>query len=161
LKTKGNYNLLEYNSLFLYDVIVDSEFTRTEMAQMLVLIGGAPGAGKSTLAKKMLTDGDVNCMFEADMFFTITASPTGYKFNAQLLPMAHKWCQNEARGALEAGKTVAVSNTFTKRWERTEYYKMAAEFGVDVILIHCTGEFENVHGVPDEKVQQMRDRWED
>ena len=42
-------------------------------------------------------------------------------------------------------------------WEIQPYLSIAP----DVLVVRFSGEFPNVHGVPEEKVQQMRDRMED
>jgi predicted kinase len=130
----------------------------------LYIIRGAPGSGKSTHAKKLL-DCDV---MEADSFFI--QKDGGYFFNGQLLKRAHDWCQEITRSwlaqALEICDTgfktdFGVANTFTRVWEMQPYLDMAEKYGYEVVVHRCTGEFENVHGVPLEKVKQMRERMED
>jgi hypothetical protein len=37
---------------------------------------------------------------------------------------------------------------------------MAREFDYEVNIIECKGTFKNVHGVPIEKIEQMRANWE-
>jgi len=70
---------------------------------------------------------------------------------------AHLWCQKKALEALKAGKDVVVSNTFTRRWEMDVYIN----FGYPVEIQVASGEWENVHGVPSDKIELMRQRWED
>jgi len=125
---------------------------------MLYLIGGVPGAGKSTLAKKMVQNGQADVHFEADMYFEKDGE---YRFDPRQLKYAHEWCQNEVEKALIAGKNVVVSNTFTMRWERETYYAMAICYSHNVEFIKLDGGFKSVHDVPEEKIQKMRARWED
>ncbi len=46
-------------------------------------------------------------------------------------------------------------------WEMKPYIDMAEKNGYKIQVIHCQGSFKNVHGVPEEKVQQMKDNFED
>lgn len=121
----------------------------------LTLIRGLPGSGKSTLARKLMTDGSRH--YEADMYFEVNGE---YLFDPRLLPKAHKWCQNKARAALNAGLDVIVSNTFSQRWEMQPYIDMAGELGATVEILTAVGNYQNIHGVPAEAIQRMRSRWE-
>lgn len=123
----------------------------------LIIIRGICGAGKSTLAKKFIHQGYLN--YEADMYFV---HPDGeYKFDATKLYQAHMWCQRKTRESLENGISVVVSNTFTTKKEMKEYLVMAEELKVPLRVIKVIGNFQNVHGVPEEALQRMRDRWQD
>lgn len=121
----------------------------------LYLLRGLPGGGKSTLAKRL---GGVH--FEADMFFMKDGE---YKFDPNYLKMAHEWCQNMVWGNMkDQTETIVVSNTFTREWEMEPYYEMAERFGYMVfsLIVENRHNGENEHGVPEEKIQQMRDRFE-
>lgn len=123
----------------------------------LILIRGVPGAGKSTHAKKFVEQGYLN--YEADMYFVDFNGD--YIFDPTKLHRAHSWCQRKTRDALENGISVVVSNTFTTKKEMKEYLDMAEELGIPVRVIKVVGSFQNVHGVPEEALQRMRDRWQD
>ncbi len=85
------------------------------------------------------------------MFFT---APDGsYAYDKAKIVEAHKWCLCETVNALVAGKRVVVSNTFTRDWEMAPYLALGAP-----MIVRCEGRFQNVHGVPDEKVDEMRCR---
>ncbi len=122
----------------------------------LFIIRGLPGSGKSTIANAMRHAGFVHV--EADMFFMESGS---YKYVPEKIKLAHEWCQYTVRHALENGNNVVVSNTFTRRFEMQPYIDMATEFGIVPNIMTANGNFGNVHGVPDEVLQKMRDRWED
>lgn len=116
----------------------------------ITLIRGLPGSGKSILAMEMVANGDADCHFEADMYFE------DRPFDSSLLDRAHEWCQTWTKCAHDAGYRVVVSNTFTRLWEMEPYF----DLDPDARLIVATGEYQNIHGVPEEKIQQMRERWE-
>jgi predicted kinase len=127
----------------------------------LYLLRGLPGAGKSTLAKKL---GDAH--FEADMYFTNENGQ--YIFNGADIKKAHEWCQNEVHIAMILNHTtgsnenIVVSNTFTQEWEMEAYYKLAETYGYRVfsLIVENRHGGENLHNVPEDKIEAMRNRFE-
>jgi predicted kinase len=126
---------------------------------ILTIIRGLPGSGKTTLAKiirrkNLTTPAD---HFEADMFFERSGE---YVYDQNLLPRAHKWCQDKTKAAMSLGRDVVVSNTFTRLWEMAPYMDLATEHGYKLNIIECKGTFQNIHGVPEAVISKMKDRWE-
>jgi tRNA uridine 5-carbamoylmethylation protein Kti12 len=129
----------------------------------LILVRGIPGSGKSTLAKILKDTLDKEGMptayhFEADMYFLDEQS--NYNFDAERLVVAHGWCLRKTREGLERGGTVIVSNTFTTRRELKPYFNLAKEFGIVPVVYLAQNQFPNVHNVPAEKLEQMRNRFQ-
>lgn len=124
----------------------------------LYLIRGVSGSGKSTLAADFLECGLVSYVFEADDYFMTDG---GYKFNPKELWAAHNSCQVRTKHWLGNGFSVAVSNTSTTEKEVEAYRKIAEETGAKFvsIVVESRHNGKNQHGVPAEKVQQMRDRF--
>jgi hypothetical protein len=83
-----------------------------------------------------------------------------YNFDVTKLHQAHTWCHNKTREALEQNRTVVVSNTFTTKKELKPYFDMAREFGIVPIVYLAQNQFNNVHNVPADKLQAMRDRFQ-
>jgi hypothetical protein len=135
------------------------------MSRVLILLRGVPGSGKSTFANHMWDSGVV---FEADKFFYDVEGQ--YKFDGSKLKEAHEWCRRSVQEAMEqnhlsAGQyypEIIVSNTFTREWEMQAYLDLAKQFEYHVVSLIVENRHggKNVHGVPDEKVQEMRDRFE-
>ena len=123
----------------------------------LLLIRGLPGSGKTTMAKKFAEAGYVHC--EADQYFERDGDGE-YRFDGSKLSAAHDDCLRRAIAALNAGRSVVVSNTFTRRWEMEPYLKAVKKRGIDVRVIEATGKWPNVHGVPADAIERMRARWE-
>ena len=117
----------------------------------LILIRGLPGSGKSTLARSNFSD---HILVEADMF--MVNEQGFYEFDPTKLPYCHHMCKSVTKESLETGYNVVVANTFTRLWEMEEYLKLLPY----VLVIRATGNFQNVHGVPGEAIQRMRERFE-
>jgi predicted kinase len=137
----------------------------TTRKKTLYLIRGVQGSGKSTIAD-LIKDGldpigitDTIVHYEADMFF-IDPTTHIYKWEPEKIGQAHRWCQGMTDKAMDAGYTVIVSNTFIKREELRIYEEMAKKHGYTIHEIICRGRFQNVHGVPEEKVEQKRKQFE-
>jgi predicted kinase len=126
----------------------------------LFLLRGLPGSGKSTLAKMLVGDKDY-CHKEADMFFV--DGDGNYNFKPSKIKQAHKWCQEEIEFVMKyAHSPVVVSNTFTQEWEMEEYYKLAERYGYRVhsLIVENRHGGINEHNVPEEKLEQMKTRFE-
>jgi len=120
----------------------------------LILIRGIPGSGKSTFAKMIC-----NQYIEADMYFMQDGE---YKFDASKINEAHTWCQNKTEEWMKKGYNVVVSNTFSREWEMQEYYEMAEKYGYRIYSVIMENRHNgiNSHGVPEEKITQMKNRFE-
>jgi predicted kinase len=128
--------------------------------KQLILVRGIPGSGKSTLARQLmnLSDNIMARHYEADMFFMDEAG--SYNFDASKLNRAHNWCIDKTRDGLEQNRTVVVSNTFTTVNELKPYFALAKEFGIVPVVYLAQNQFNNVHNVPAEKLEQMRNRFQ-
>lgn len=126
------------------------------MEKELILVRGIPGSGKSTFAKAL---GGVH--YEADMFFLDQQS--NYVFDPSKIKDAHSWCQSHCLHLMEEGESrIVISNTFTQGWEMKPYMDMAIEndYTVFTIVVENRHGGVNTHGVPEDKLQAMKDRFE-
>ena len=125
------------------------------MDKILYLFRGIPGSGKTTAAKSLGL-----MTFEADQFFMEDGE---YKFDPTKLREAHQWCKDQVEYVMINGvPKVAVSNTFTQEWEMTPYFELASKYGYMVITMVVENRHggTNEHGVPDDKLEIMKNRFE-
>ena len=126
----------------------------------LYLIRGIPGSGKTTLAVNLcMSMKHPPVLLEADKYF-INASGV-YEFDPSKLPEAHNYCYSRAMENLIEGRDVIVSNTSTTEKEVQRYQKLAEELGVNFVSLIVENRHggKNVHGVPEDKIQQMKNRF--
>jgi predicted kinase len=136
---------------------------RVETQGELILLRGLPGSGKSTLAKVILQfrETDDPEVLSADDFFV---NENGvYEFDAQKIKEAHQYCQFRCSERMRQQKAkIVVANTFTQEWEMDDYFKMAERYNyrVHTVVVENRHGNENVHGVPEDKLQQMKNRFQ-
>ena len=130
------------------------------MEKILILFRGVPGAGKTSLCSLL----GIKAM-SADMYFE-TMDDNGdlvYRFDPSRLREAHEWCRKHTGISMELGVSpVGVANTFTQEWEMEPYFELAQKFGYKIftIIVENRHGSDNIHGVPEDKVQSMRDRFQ-
>jgi predicted kinase len=132
--------------------------------KILTLVRGLPGSGKSTFAN-LITNKFSIC--EADLFFYDKEGK--YNFDSTKLREAHEWCRNAVETRMKDNEVnpqfypeIVVSNTFTQEWEMEEYFKLAEKYGymVFTIIVENRHGGVNQHGVPAQKLEQMKNRFE-
>jgi predicted kinase len=129
----------------------------------LILLRGLPGSGKSTLAKIILQlrSADDPEVLSADDFFEDKEGD--YNFDPSKIKEAHNYCQFRCSERMRQQKAkIVVANTFTQEWEMDEYFKMAERYNyrVHTVIVENRHGNENVHGVPEDKLQQMKNRFQ-
>ena len=134
------------------------------MDGILFLVRGLPGSGKSTFATHIWNE---YAVCEADKFFYDKEG--NYNFDPSKLKDAHAWCRNEVEIRMKDHQInqqfypeIAVSNTFTQEWEMKDYYELAEKYGYKVVSLIVENRHggKNVHGVPDDKLEIMKNRFE-
>jgi predicted kinase len=123
----------------------------------LYIVRGVPGSGKSTFAQSL------DCpVFEADQYF-IDSETGEYKFDGSKIKLAHNWCKLRVEQSMEDDfQKIAVSNTFTQEWEMDTYYELAKQYGYRVfsLIVENRHGGVNEHGVPEDKLEIMKNRFE-
>lgn len=119
----------------------------------LFLICGLPGSGKSTYATKLKQEKNITCHYEADMKLYEDGV---YVFERKKLPMAHRWCQEMTERAMQEQKDIIISNTTLKKKEARPYINLAKEYDYHIEIIHMTGNYQSIHGVPKDVFCRMK-----
>ena len=125
------------------------------MKKQIILFRGLPGSGKSSLAESLCND-----VWSADQYFEKHGE---YLFDATQLKEAHEWCRVHAETSMiENVQIIGVANTFTQEWEMEPYFKLASKYDykISTVIVENRHGSENVHGVPDDKIDKMKDRFE-
>jgi len=134
------------------------------MEKVLIILRGLPGSGKSTFARSMWSE---HVICEADQYWYDKGGH--YNFDASKLRQAHEWCQAKVRQFMvdntlndQFYREIVVSNTSTTEKELQPYLDLAKEFGYTVISLIVENRHgnTNVHDVPQETLQKMKDRFQ-
>jgi predicted kinase len=129
----------------------------------LILLRGIPGSGKSTLGEIIMKSkgGDIPDVLSADDFFVDERG--FYKFDPTKLKEAHNSCLVKCADRMrqEISKIV-VANTFTQEWEMEKYFEIAERYfyRVHCVIVENRHGNRNIHGVPEDKLEVMKDRFE-
>ena len=136
------------------------------MEKVLYIVRGIPGSGKSTFAKRLVGEDFLVC--EADKYF-IDKETGEYNFDSTKIKEAHKFCQDTVESYMKDSlvndqfyREIAVSNTFTQEWEMRPYFELAKNYGYKVfsVVVENRHGGTNQHGVPEEVLTKMRERFE-
>lgn len=129
----------------------------------LIILRGIPGSGKTTHAHELMQyyikENKNVAHFEADMFFT---KPDGtYNWKPNMVGVAHKWCKDKVRNALNTNDVVIVANTNLTKTEVDTYVEIGKAAGADIDIQRLTGNYQNVHKVPDKTLRKMKEKLQD
>jgi len=139
------------------------------MKNILFIIRGIPGSGKTTAAEA-LADSGVASEFGGETYKYPVCTADDYfmrggkyMFDASKLGAAHKACQTKCENAMiEGTEKVFVANTSTTQKELKDYYKLAEKHNYIVVSLITENRHGgvNAHGVPEVALERMRERFD-
>ncbi|XP_065554670.1 NEDD4-binding protein 2 [Lathamus discolor] len=137
------------------------------IGQVLVLLRGVPGSGKSYLARILLEDNPGGVILSTDDYFYKHGQ---YQFDPNCLGEAHDWNRKRAKEAFEMRiSPIIIDNTNIQAWEMKPYVTLAQQFKYKVMFREPGTwwkfkpkelERRNIHGVSKEKIKRMLERYE-
>lgn len=125
------------------------------MEKNLVIIRGIPGSGKNTFAELI---GRAICC--ADDYHTDRKG--NYNWKSENIGKAHAWCQRKCEKFLKREITpTIVANTSTTDRELKPYLDLGKKYGYRVftVIVENLHGGVNIHEVPEETIQKMKDRF--
>tara|TARA_Y100000114_G_scaffold24762_1_gene20443 strand:+ start:949 stop:1467 length:519 start_codon:yes stop_codon:yes gene_type:complete len=158
------------------------------MKNTCYILRGLPGTGKSTLAR-LIKGANAGYDYYVEIFSTddLFINEEGvYEFDPSMLRQHHQ--ENLRRATeyfarvvdvekeyppegyeLRAEGIAIIDNTNVQHWEYEPYVTAAEEAGWDVQIIPLAWNYYDIpeyakrtkHGVPEEAIRRMADRWED
>ena len=131
---------------------------------MLILMQGASGSGKSTIAAFLTSHLHrigvpvEICSADSYMCDEDENGRTEYHFDPKRLPECHAICREMVEFLLQDTKNaVIVDNTNTTKSEVQPYLDMAKKYGHKVQVVRVDSyDFDDIHGVPDETKRRQR-----
>ncbi|XP_008938477.1 PREDICTED: NEDD4-binding protein 2 [Merops nubicus] len=137
------------------------------VGQVLVLLRGVPGSGKSYLARTLLEDNPGGIVLSTDDYFYKHGQ---YHYDPDCLGEAHEWNRKRAKDAFEMRiSPIIIDNTNIQAWEMKPYVALAQQFKYKVMFREPDTwwkfkpkelERRNIHGVSKEKIKRMLERYE-
>uniref|UniRef100_A0A8C3NWL7 NEDD4 binding protein 2 n=1 Tax=Cyanoderma ruficeps TaxID=181631 RepID=A0A8C3NWL7_9PASS len=137
------------------------------IGQVLVLLRGVPGSGKSYLARNLLEDNPGGIILSTDDYFYKHGQ---YHYDPDCLGEAHDWNRKRAKEAFERRiSPIIIDNTNIQAWEMKPYVTLAQQFKYKVMFREPDTwwkfkpkelERRNIHGVSKEKIKRMLERYE-
>ncbi|NXY32243.1 N4BP2 protein, partial [Pomatorhinus ruficollis] len=137
------------------------------IGQVLVLLRGVPGSGKSYLARNLLEDNPGGIILSTDDYFYKHGQ---YHYDPDCLGEAHEWNRKRAKEAFERRiSPIIIDNTNIQAWEMKPYVTLAQQFKYKVMFREPDTwwkfkpkelERRNIHGVSKEKIKRMLERYE-
>uniref|UniRef100_A0A8B9EYC1 NEDD4 binding protein 2 n=1 Tax=Amazona collaria TaxID=241587 RepID=A0A8B9EYC1_9PSIT len=102
------------------------------IGQVLVLLRGVPGSGKSYLARTLLEDNPGGVILSTDDYFYKHGQ---YQFDPNCLGEAHDWNRKRAKEAFEMRiSPIIIDNTNIQAWEMKPYVTLAQQFKYKVVF---------------------------
>ncbi|XP_032916027.1 NEDD4-binding protein 2 [Catharus ustulatus] len=137
------------------------------IGEVLVLLRGVPGSGKSYLARNLLEDNPGGIILSTDDYFYKHGQ---YHYDPDCLGEAHDWNRKRAKEAFEMRLSpIIIDNTNIQAWEMKPYVALAQQFKYKVMFREPDTwwkfkpkelERRNIHGVSKEKIKRMLERYE-
>lgn len=121
---------------------------------ILYIVRGIPGSGKSTLIKKITKN-----IVELDDYYNEKYGY--YKFSYDEVPQSHKYALNKIeKMMIDKLDEIAVIDSFIKNKDFDQYKKLAIKYNYTPIEIIVHSDFKDIHNVPIKRLEEMCNEFE-
>ena len=121
---------------------------------ILYIVRGIPGSGKSTLIKKITKN-----IVELDDYYNEKYGY--YKFSYDEVPQSHKYALNKIeKMMIDKLDEIAVIDSFIKNKDFDQYKKLAIKYNYKPIEIIVHSDFKDIHNVPIKRLEEMCNEFE-
>jgi aminoglycoside phosphotransferase family enzyme/predicted kinase len=134
-----------------YWLVALGELDQPRQKPCLVMVGGLPGTGKSTLAAELAARGGFQLirsdLVRKELAGTAAASPEGFEqgiYSPEWTQRTYAECLRRAERLFFEGQRVIVDANFRRDAHRRQFIETAERWGVPVILVVCEAEPEVV-----------------
>ena len=145
------------------------EEVETGDSNVLVVLRGLPGSGKTTLARRLISQAGCGVILSTDDYFYEKGGGQ-YVFRPEQLSDAHAYNQQRASEAVKnKNRFIIIDNTNTCSWEMKPYIELGVNNFYNVRILEAETDWrfkprllaqKNSHGVPREKIEAMLERYE-
>jgi len=132
-------------------------------SKIVIIMRGCPGSGKSTSSQALIDYLSetgvmpVSSMSKCSADDYMKNEDGKYKYDHAKIGMVHGRCKEQFMASLaERNNLIIVDNTNIKLFEFKVYVSAARSQGYEVYQWELELRFENIHGVPSDKLEQMQ-----
>jgi len=136
-----------------------------------ILMRGLPGSGKTTAARKIVRDRNLephqSRIFAADDYF---CKDGVYRFDVSHAANSYAWNRQRAQAAFaKRVELIVIDSCNTTVYEMRDYARMADEkaYAIEICEMDTPWAWKldelvrrNIHGMPRRSIERMMDRWE-
>lgn len=122
--------------------------------KILYIIRGIPGSGKSTLADKMAIDAKTNYSENDNFLYNEKGE---YEWSQERLSRAIDMTYDEVYLKVLRGDPVIITTGVYARWRAMrDFVELGQKNDYKIHVIECKGEYQNIHGVTAERLDEMK-----
>ncbi|MDF1685029.1 MAG: hypothetical protein P1U36_10300 [Legionellaceae bacterium] len=132
-------------------------------SKIVIIMRGCPGSGKSTASQALINYLSATEVMPASSMSKCSADDYmvnedgAYEYDGSKIGSVHKLCKEKFMTSLaEKNNLIIVDNTSIKLFEFKNYALEARKQGYEVYQWELELRFDNIHGVPLDKLEQMQ-----